>query len=590
MRCPTDGEALQPLTEDPLVGTTFADRYILEECVGEGGMGRVYRARHTRVNRLFAIKVLFGDLAADVRSQKRFAQEADAAARLSHRNVVSVLDFGENDRRQLYLVMDYVEGPSLARLIAEQAPFEANRAANLLRQLAAGLGHAHKRGLVHRAFKPENIIVAAHDDDGELPKILDFGLARIADIGHDKSLTTDGQVMGTPAYMSPEHATASGIDARTDLFSLGVVLYEMLAGVLPFEGGKAELIHQNIAATPPRIGDRVPGLVVDTELEAIAFKLMAKKPAQRYQDHKQVLQAIAEHPNLVPEVRQRALSLELAASAENHSNPSIRLRSDEGSADTLPATEPARVQPARDAAAAVGEAAPVGPRLPTSPGDNRPDTTTPADLAMATTALGPRPVVAGGLDVPPDEPGELEQPGRRWWLLAPVLAVVGVAIWLITASGPKADPSEQSARSSATSSASRSPSSSSTDSVGPSAASAGGPTDAGVADAATAPSDAAGADAKGASETSAHQARPKKTRPKKTRSKAVSDAQFLKRYGAVSARVNRFLRDHGDSPTGRRAKALWSSVDYAKARHDADYRGRAYKILGRLSRMLDRAK
>ncbi|MEM9488612.1 MAG: serine/threonine-protein kinase [Myxococcota bacterium] len=307
-RCPTDGAKLQPLEGDPLLGMTFADRYVIEACIGEGGMGRVYRARHKRVSRRFAVKVLFGDLAADGRMQTRFANEAEAASRLTHRNLVSVQDFGETPERQLYLVMDYVEGISLKSLIAEQAPLEASRAANLLRQMAGGLRHAHESGLVHRDFKPENVIIS-RDDEGELAKILDFGLARIVDASGShlgQSLTTEGLVMGTPAYMSPEHATGEKIDHRTDLFSLGVVLYEMLSGNLPFDGTPFEIARRNVTAKPPPISERTPGLIVDSHLELLAFRLMAKSPDKRFPDAVGILQSLAEHPTLEPEIRSLA--------------------------------------------------------------------------------------------------------------------------------------------------------------------------------------------------------------------------------------------------------------------------------------------
>ena len=304
-RCPADGNELQPLTDDPLVGSTFAERFIIEACIGEGGMGRVYRAAHKHMSRRFAIKVLFGDLAADSRMQLRFANEAEAASRMSHRNLVSVLDFSETADKQLFLVMDYVEGPSLKTLIRTQAPLKTNRAANLLWQLAAGLGHAHQNGLIHRDFKPENVIVAK-DEYGETPKILDFGIARIMDSEHMQVFTTEGTVMGTPAYMSPEQASAGKLDGRTDLFSLGVGLYEMLAGKLPFEGSPLNVVQRNITVTPPRIGERAPGLMVDSFLEDVAFRLMAKKPADRYQSAWAVIAAIASHPGLDPAVRQRA--------------------------------------------------------------------------------------------------------------------------------------------------------------------------------------------------------------------------------------------------------------------------------------------
>ena len=292
-RCPLDGAVLEVLQGDPLVGTVLGDRYVIEECVGEGGMGRIYKARHRHMSRRFAIKMLFGDLAADKKMRNRFSQEAEAACRLSHPNVVSVNDVGETPVGQLYLAMDFVDGPDLRALIREQAPFDTRRAADLLWQLASGLSHAHDKGLVHRDFKPGNIIVI-DEGKGEVPKILDFGIAHILEDGHDNQLTTEGTVMGTPAYMSPEHAMGEPLDGRTDLFSLGVVLYQMLCGRLPFDGKGPELVRKNMSVEPPAIAHRVPGVVVDPTLETIAFQLMAKRPEHRFQQASEVIQTLVE--------------------------------------------------------------------------------------------------------------------------------------------------------------------------------------------------------------------------------------------------------------------------------------------------------
>ena len=303
-RCPSDGTELTGLDGDPLIGTTFSDRFVIEAAIGEGGMGRVYRARHKRMSRRFAIKILYADLAADARMRGRFANEAEAASRLSHRNVVSVIDFGENAHSQLYLAMDYVDGSSLRSLIENQAPFDADRAADLLRQLVSGLGHAHQKGLIHRDLKPENVIVA-RDEYGEAPRILDFGIARIVD-GTIPRFTSERTVMGTPAYMSPEQARGYELDARADLFSCGVVLYEMLSGKQPFSGTPVEVVHHNILSPVPRIHERAPGVIVDRHLESIAMRMMAKEACERYQNAWEVLLAISGHPTLDLDVRRRA--------------------------------------------------------------------------------------------------------------------------------------------------------------------------------------------------------------------------------------------------------------------------------------------
>jgi eukaryotic-like serine/threonine-protein kinase len=294
-RCPLDGAALESGNEDPLVGMTFAERYVIEACAGEGAMGRVYRARHHRVSRQFAVKVLFGEHAADAKMRARFAREAEAASRLSHPNVVPVLDFGETPAGVLYLVMDFVQGPALSEVIDREGGLAAARVRSLLVKLCLGLAHAHDRGVVHRDFKTDNVLLAAGDE--EIPRIADFGIAVLLESGGASSrLTTDGVAIGTPAYMAPEQSTLEPIDHRADLFGLGVCVYEMLAGVLPFEGSPIEIARHNLSDEPPPISERSPAVPGDGELEAIARKLMAKDPADRFQSAREVLAALEGAP------------------------------------------------------------------------------------------------------------------------------------------------------------------------------------------------------------------------------------------------------------------------------------------------------
>jgi hypothetical protein len=290
-RCPLDHTVLAVLERDFLVDTTLADRYVIERCVGEGGMGRVYRAHHRNLDRLFAVKVLYGDLAADTKMRQRFEREARTASRVDHPHLVSVLDFGITDTGLLYLVMTYVEGRELGEVIEKEAPFAPERVYRLIRQLCQGLAHAHDLGLVHRDFKGQNVLVSGRGEE-EHARILDFGLAFMREEPDSSRLTTEGVVLGTPAYMSPEQSTGQALDHRTDLFSLGVLIYEMLAGKLPFDGTPVELARQNLAADPPPIARRVPGLVVDPGLERIAHRLMRKLPRERFQSAHEVIAAL----------------------------------------------------------------------------------------------------------------------------------------------------------------------------------------------------------------------------------------------------------------------------------------------------------
>ena len=319
-RCMRDGAPLVRTTDDPLIGTTLAERYVIEALVGEGAMGLVYRAHHARLSRLFALKLMFGDVAADPSMRLRFAHEADAASRMSHPNVVSVLDFGKTEGGLLYLAMEYAEGQTLAAVIRREGPLPEARVVNLARQMARGLGHAHRAGLVHRDFKPANVAATCGEDGLELVRILDFGLAIAEGEGRIGRLTEHGLVVGTPIYISPEQARDQVIDHRADLFALGVVMYEMLAGKPPFEGTSHEIARANVTVTPPPIAQRNPQVWVNPELEALIMKLMAKRPADRLQSADDVIAALGQ-------LGRRAVPLPAVADAARSTRSQPRLRS-----------------------------------------------------------------------------------------------------------------------------------------------------------------------------------------------------------------------------------------------------------------------
>jgi tRNA A-37 threonylcarbamoyl transferase component Bud32 len=273
----------ESLPSDKLIGQVLANRYQILHRLGEGAMGAVYKARHVKVGRSFAVKVLHSRLLQDAKVALRFDREAELAGRLRHANVVGVVDVGEIDGMR-YMVMDFAEGPDLARLLVE-APMPPERIIHVVRQLLEGLFHAHEQGLIHRDFKPENVIIERDSHGAELPRIVDFGIAILRDgsdtvDGHGR-LTTNGLVLGTPHYMAPEQAVADPIDHRIDLFALGIVIYEMLSGRLPFDGSGAEVARANLLLDPPAIKERVPYLEVDPLLEAFARRLMSKKPSAR---------------------------------------------------------------------------------------------------------------------------------------------------------------------------------------------------------------------------------------------------------------------------------------------------------------------
>lgn len=262
---------------------TLGNRYRLLDKVGEGGMATVYQAEDTLLERVVAVKVLREQYASDPSFLARFKQEARAAAGLAHQNIVSVYDVG-SDQGYHYIVMEYVEGASLKQLIAQGAPFPIPRAISLALQILAALGFAHQKGIVHRDIKPQNVMVTP---DGQV-KVTDFGIARAAASGQ---LTETGTVLGTVYYCSPEQAQGKAVTPASDLYSVGVVLYEMLTGRLPFEGEgplAVALKHlQEEPVEPSGLNARVP-----PQLDAIVLKALAKGPSERYSSAEEMRQAL----------------------------------------------------------------------------------------------------------------------------------------------------------------------------------------------------------------------------------------------------------------------------------------------------------
>ena len=254
----------------------FNGRYELHRRLGRGGMAEVYLARDQLLDRPVAVKVLFPALATDAGFVERFRREAQAAANLQHPNIVSVFDWGEANGTY-FIVMEYVEGLTLAEQLREEGRLHPDRAAEITADIAAALGFAHRNGVVHRDVKPGNVLITR---DGGV-KVADFGIARAISDSGDQNLTKTGSVMGTATYFSPEQARGAAVDPRSDLYSLGVVLYEMITGRPPFAGDSAVAIaykHVQENPVPPR---RIDPHLPET-LEAITLKTLAKNPANRY--------------------------------------------------------------------------------------------------------------------------------------------------------------------------------------------------------------------------------------------------------------------------------------------------------------------
>jgi serine/threonine protein kinase len=289
--CPADGTSLRPKGSDSLIDRVLAERYHILKRIGEGGMGRVYLGEHVKMNRQCAIKVMNPALVNDNESATRFAREASSAARIIHPNVAAVFDFGESDGL-VYLVMEFVDGEPLSRILAREAPLSVDRSVDLTRQIADGLGAAHELGIIHRDLKPDNILVARTRAGKEVAKVVDFGIAKAMQETVGEALTRTGLVIGTPEFMSPEQLLGDPIDARSDLYALGCIMHLMLTAVPPFEAPTREqMIKRRLAEDAPSIKAIDPSL--PDSLDRIVKRLLARSPTERYGSFAEVRDALS---------------------------------------------------------------------------------------------------------------------------------------------------------------------------------------------------------------------------------------------------------------------------------------------------------
>jgi serine/threonine protein kinase len=394
---------------DALIGCVLDDRYRLEERIGGGGMGQVYRARHLRMDQAVAVKVLHPDLSADPTAARRFSREARHTFRFDHPHCVRMLDFGATPSGTLFLVMEYLTGRTAAQELAVDGPMAPARVMHMARQVCDALAYAHGRGFVHRDIKPDNVMLLHRGGDPDFVKVLDFGLAKLFADGDALltaafsafALTREGSVFGTAEYMSPEQAMGQPLGPTADVYALGVTMYELLTATVPFQGRTfTEVLAQQVQQEPAPPAARRPDLAIPAALNDLVLACMAKQPANRPQSA-------------------QALAAELERIAHDRaSKPGEAL---------LPASTLATAD-TMDLQAMAGPATPE-PDWPSTAGSRARSETTP--LASHAAHAAEQPVPATGLPASTAPTAQSRAHGRgaqrRLRPLAAAIAAVGVA-------------------------------------------------------------------------------------------------------------------------------------------------------------------
>jgi eukaryotic-like serine/threonine-protein kinase len=269
---------------DEYIGKTLAKKYRVEALIGEGGMGKVYKARQLALEKAVVLKVLRQSLLSDERTVARFQREAKAASRLNHPNSIGILDFGQADDGALFIAMEFISGQDLHQILSREWPLSEARVVRIVSQVLSALSDAHGAGVIHRDLKPENIMVEQRRNEPDFVKVLDFGIAKITDTNGDDgpALTRAGFVCGTPEYMSPEQARGSQIDHRSDLYAVGVILYQLTTGLLPFESDSAVgFATKHLTEEPPPPTRRRPEARISPAMERLIVRALSKDPNDR---------------------------------------------------------------------------------------------------------------------------------------------------------------------------------------------------------------------------------------------------------------------------------------------------------------------
>jgi serine/threonine-protein kinase len=407
--CPLDGASLRPVSSGAdLVGQLIDDRYYVEQRLGEGGMGEVYVAHQVRTGRKCALKLMHRSMTQDPDAVGRFRREASSACAISHPHVATIFDSGETSDRRPYFAMEFVDGRSLSQMIRDEGRLDPWRAADIARQIAEGLGAAHDLEIMHRDLKPDNVMLGAARGGTDYVKLVDFGIAKPTTTAAGNTITRTGFILGTPAYMSPEQLCADKLDGRTDLYSLGCVLYEMLTGETPFGGNSLErLMMQRLTEDAPRartLNEQIPPVLDD-----IVARLLARSAEDRYPDAHTAADALAaaqstmEGPKSTTGARVRGAPL--------------------GTRTPTPSPRP------------VGSVqVTAGDRPPRRSRDNAPPTPLSPAIPFRTPAFGVPRVGDGAAGTPPSSS---RRANRVWLFAVAAIVVVGggaMAAWRLTRS------------------------------------------------------------------------------------------------------------------------------------------------------------
>jgi DNA-binding NarL/FixJ family response regulator/tRNA A-37 threonylcarbamoyl transferase component Bud32 len=288
--CPDDGA---DLVADPLIGTQVTDRYLLLALLGTGGNGAVYKARHRYTEKIVAVKILHADLAQSSDLVARFRQEAVAIASLDHANLVSVIDFGMTGDGTFFMVMDYLDGKSLVSILRESGPMDYKQALPIFIEVCEGVAAAHEAGIIHRDLKPGNVHILNQGQKGSKVKVLDFGLAKVTG-DNNIVMTVPGEIFGSPAFMSPEQCRGMRLDMRSDIYSMGCLMYQILTGETVFQAQSAPEVMYHQIYTQAESFERVnPGVKCPQLLVSIVLKCLEKDPNNRFQSMLALKQALS---------------------------------------------------------------------------------------------------------------------------------------------------------------------------------------------------------------------------------------------------------------------------------------------------------